>query len=217
MSMRFGTVIFDCDSTLSALEGVDELGRLVGADIRQLTSLAMSGAVPLEVVYARRLEEIRPTRRAVEMLGLRYIGALVPGAEEVVRKLTDAGVVVQILSGGLAPAVKMLAHRIGVPDARSAAVDITFDDRGDYLGFDRGSPLARSGGKRRWIETVGKELPAPRLMVGDGITDLEVRPAVDAFAAFTGVVTRPEVVKHADVVIAGPSLLDLLPYCGLEV
>jgi len=214
--MHFGTVIFDCDSTLSALEGVDELGRLVGADIRQLTSLAMSGAVPLEVVYGRRLEEIRPTRRAVEILGVRYIAALVPGAEEVVRRLTDAGVVVQILSGGLAPAVKMLAHRIGVPDSRAAAVDITFDERGDYLGFDSGSPLARSGGKRRWLETVGKELPAPRLMVGDGITDLEVRPAVDAFAAFTGVVTRPEVVKHADVVIAGPSLLDLLPFCGLE-
>ena len=46
--------------------------------------------------------------------------------------------------------------------------------------------------------------------------DLEARPAVDAFAAFTGVVARKEIVRRADVVIVGPSLTALLPYCGLE-
>jgi hypothetical protein len=36
------------------------------------------------------------------------------------------------------------------------------------------------------------------LAVGDGATDLAVRPAVDAFAAFTGFVRRDAVVRAAD-------------------
>jgi phosphoserine phosphatase len=51
--------------------------------------------------------------------------------------------------------------------------------------------------------------------VGDGATDLEARPALDAFAAFTGVVAREEVARAADVVLAGPSLTALLAYCGI--
>jgi phosphoserine phosphatase len=54
------------------------------------------------------------------------------------------------------------------------------------------------------------------LLVGDGATDLEARPALDAFAAFTGVVCRETVVAGADFVLRGPSLTELLPYCGIE-
>jgi hypothetical protein len=48
------------------------------------------------------------------------------------------------------------------------------------------------------------------LFVGDGATDLEARPAVDTFAAFTGVVDRPEISAQADVVIPGPGLEQIL-------
>ncbi len=34
--------------------------------------------------------------------------------------------------------------------------------------------------------------------MGDGITDAEMKPVVDSFAAFMGVVNRPEIVKLAD-------------------
>jgi hypothetical protein len=49
------------------------------------------------------------------------------------------------------------------------------------------------------------------MMVGDGSTDLEARPAVDLFVAFTGVVERAGVVAVADVVIRANSLAPLLP------
>jgi phosphoserine phosphatase len=43
-------IAFDCDSTLSAIEGVDELARIAGDQIFQevenLTNLAMDGEVP---------------------------------------------------------------------------------------------------------------------------------------------------------------------------
>ena len=211
--MRFGTVIFDCDSTLSAIEGIEELAREHRDEIARLTASAMAGEVPLEEVYGRRLELIRPTRAAIEAVGRLYIERLVPGAIETVETLRAAGVAIQILSGGLAPAVRVMARRLGVSDQQVAAVELEFSPSGEYAGFDTTSLLARAGGKRHWIETLGRDLPRPLLLVGDGATDLEARPAVDAFAVFTGVVARPDVVRHADVVIPGPSLTQLLPYC----
>jgi phosphoserine phosphatase len=211
--MRFRTVIFDCDSTLSAIEGIEELAREHRDQVALLTASAMAGTVPLEQVYGRRLELIRPSSAAIESVGRLYIERLVPGAMETLDALRAAGVAIQILSGGLAPAVRVVARHLGVPEERVAAVELQFSPGGEYSGFDATSLLAQAGGKRRWIETVGRDLPRPSLLVGDGATDLEARPAVDAFAAFTGVVARPEVVRHADVVIPGPSLTQLLAYC----
>ncbi len=87
-------------------------------------------------------------------------------------------------------------------------MDVYFGEDGSYRGFDTESPLARAGGKRTWIE--GSGLPRPRLLIGDGATDLEARPAVDCFAAFIGVIERPEVSRAADVVLRGPSLDQVL-------
>jgi phosphoserine phosphatase len=215
VALRFRTVIFDCDSTLSAVEGIDLLAREHREEIARLTEQAMNGLVPLEEVYGRRLERIRPTREEIETVGREYIRAAVPGVYETTRRLREAGAVVQVLSGGLAPAVRVLTRELGLGDGQVAAVEIRFTPEGEYAGFDAASPLVRTGGKRVWIETSGAALPRPILLVGDGATDLEARPAVSAFAAFTGVVARPEVVRQADAVIAGPSLTAILPYCGL--
>ncbi|HTS87341.1 MAG TPA: HAD-IB family phosphatase [Gemmatimonadales bacterium] len=215
MEPRFRTVIFDCDSTLTAVEGIEELAREHRGAVADLTEQAMRGLIPLEEVYGRRLALIRPSREAVDQLGNLYIRALVPGAMDTVRALRTAGVVVQVLSGGLAPAVGRLARHLGIPDDRVAAVDIRFDAVGRYAGFDETSPLARSGGKRAWIDQSAERLPPPVLLVGDGATDLEARPAVAAFVAYTGVAAREEVLRHADLVVSGPSLTAVLHYCGI--
>jgi phosphoserine phosphatase len=204
----FHTVIFDCDSTLTAIEGIEELARGQREEITRLTELAMRGAVPLEQVYGHRLELIRPSRSDIAEIGRLYLQHLVPGAREAVHALQVHDVTVQILSGGLAPAVISVARELGVPDARVAAVEIYFNEDGSYRGFDTDSPLTRAGGKRVWIEASG--LPGPRLLIGDGATDLEARPAVDCFAAYVGVVDRPEVSRAADIVLLEPSLKPVL-------
>jgi phosphoserine phosphatase len=60
-------ICLDCDSTLSAIEGVDELARLRGpaalAQVAAMTNDAMDGKIPLEQVFARRLEIIAPKPR----------------------------------------------------------------------------------------------------------------------------------------------------------
>jgi phosphoserine phosphatase len=203
---KYGTVVFDCDSTLSSIEGIEELARDHRAEVEALTEEAMRGAVPLEQVYGRRLELVRPPRGRVMALGKRYIETLVPDAREAVDALRLAGVQVRIISGGLRPAVLVLARELGIEESAVDAVDVYFGDDGAYAGFDAASPLAASGGKRRVIESWGTAVPRPIMLVGDGATDLEAQPAVDAFVAFAGVGFRPKVVSAADLVIRDLSL-----------
>lgn len=207
---RFGTVVFDCDSTLSAIEGIDALAASHREEIAALTASAMRGTLPLEAVYGARLARIRPDRHAVAALGEAYIAAAVPGARETIHALRSADVEIRILSGGLRQAILPFARWLGLVDAAVAAVDIEFDEAGEYAGYDEGCPLARSGGKRAIIEEWRRLLPGPFLMVGDGVTDLEARPVVDRFVAFAGVVERLAVTEAADAVIRERSLLPVL-------
>ena len=78
---KFASVCFDCDGTLTRIEGIDELARRSGRDseIAPLTTAAMDGTLSIEDVYAKRLEIVRPDREALEWLGERYLAELVEG------------------------------------------------------------------------------------------------------------------------------------------
>ncbi|HET7230592.1 MAG TPA: HAD-IB family phosphatase [Longimicrobium sp.] len=205
----FNSVVFDCDSTLVAVEGIDQLARGGFAEaIAALTDAAMQGEVALEEVYGRRLEIIRPTRAQVDDVGRRYVEALVPDAREVVAALRWLGKTVRIVSGGLRPPVEHVARELGLGVDDVAAVGIEFGADGAYRGFESTSPLTRNGGKPGLIEAWN--LPRPSLLVGDGHTDLEARPVVDAFVAYMGVVWRPHVAENADVLLRDPSLAPVL-------
>lgn len=204
----FASVVFDCDSTLARIEGIDELAGAHAEAIRALTEAAMEGTVPLEDVYGRRLDIIQPTRAQVEALGRAYVDGLVADARDTVEALLWLGKTVRIVSGGLRPPLEEVARVLGIPADAVAAVGIDFDGGGGYAGFEHGSPLARSGGKAAVIGGWG--LPRPALLVGDGATDLEARPAVDAFAAYMGVAFRPPVAAGADFVLRAESLAAVL-------
>ncbi len=148
--------------------------------------------------------------QALDRVGAQYVASLVPGARETVAALMQLGVDVSIISGGLRPAVLHVAEALGVPPDRVHAVDIRFDADGAYAGYDEQSPLARQGGKPALIESLG-EVARPSMLVGDGATDLEARPAVDSFVAFAGVAARAPVIAGADAVIHACSLLPVLP------
>jgi phosphoserine phosphatase len=208
---NFKTVVFDCDSTLSAVEGIAELATDVRSEIDALTRSAMDGRVPLDQVYGRRLELIRPRREDVDALVPRYIEGLVEDAEAAIAALRSVGVAVRIISGGLLPAVAGLARHLGLDDGDVAAVPLRFDEAGSYAGFDDVGP-ARAGGKaeviRAWREA---GLPEPIMFVGDGATDLEAAGDVDLFVAYAGVVERPEVAAAAPVVVRSRSMAPILP------
>jgi phosphoserine phosphatase len=203
-------VIFDCDSTLSSIEGIDELARAEGVDTVRLTEAAMRGDLRLEQVYAQRLALIQPSSARVASLGTQYIENIVPDAAAVVAALQAEGIQVRVMSGGLRPAVEQLAASLGIAPRDVAAVDVMFKADGSYHGFDESSPLTRNGGKRELLQAWRGSMNGAVMFVGDGATDLETMDVADVFVAYAGVVERGPVVAAADVVVRSPSLAPVL-------
>jgi phosphoserine phosphatase len=200
-----GLVLFDCDSTLSAIEGVDELARLRGEEVfarcEALTREAMEGLVPVEEVFGRRLDMISPSIAELDAVGRLYLKHIEPGAVEVTAALRAAGWRIGIVSGGFRRAIMPLADLLGIDLVE--AVDIQLDADGNYLGFDRNAPTARSGGKPVVVERLRAAISPnrPIVMVGDGASDLEVKPVVDLFVGFGRYADRPKVRAGAEVFI----------------
>jgi phosphoserine phosphatase len=201
---RFRSVVFDLDSTLSAIEGIDWLAALrspaLAAEVASLTGQAMSGSLPIDQLYGRRLELVHPSAKELALLAAAYQEAVVPGARETVARFRKAGVGMAIVSGGIREAILPFAKWLGFGGGDLHAVSVRHDLAGAYAGWDETSPLATPAGKGEVVQRLA--LAAPVLGVGDGSTDLAVKEAGAAFAAFTGVVRREAVVRQADHVVA---------------
>jgi len=197
-------LFIDCDSTLSAIEGVDELARLRGPDcfqeIETMTNAAMDGRVPINEVFGRRLEIIRPTRAECAEIGRMYIETVEPTAKAVIAEAKAKGWTPVILSAGYIQVIEPLAQFLGIEHVE--AVRLEFDAEGNYAGFDQDYPTTRNGGKPARILQLKADLnPMRTIMVGDGISDLETISAVDLFVGFGGYVQRPRVRESAPVFI----------------
>lgn len=221
----YDLVIFDCDSTLAALEGIDELARATGRyrEIKTLTDSAMNGDVRLEEVYERRLDMLQPTREDIAALADQYRENVVTDARDLVGALHAAGREVFIVSGGLADAVVPFGAWLGIAEDHIRAVGIQYEhtsgppeiDPEDQRGGLRyesitPSPLTRSEGKPLVVREILRDRTERSMLVGDGVSDLVAAPEVDLFVAFTGVVEREAVMSHADVLITGDSLAPVL-------
>jgi phosphoserine phosphatase len=193
-------ICFDCDSTLSSIEGIDELARLRGPDVlsrvEAMTRDAMDGTIPIEDIFGRRLEAIRPSLSDVEEIGRRYVEHAEPNGAAAVARLSREGWTAVVVSAGFVQAIRPLARHVGI--SRIEAVELFFSADGAYRGYDTAFPSTRTGGKREIIERLRRELRPERVvMVGDGVSDLETAPVVDLFVGFGGYVSRENVRRGA--------------------
>ena len=213
MPKPYDGVVFDCDATLSALEGIDQLAALAGvADaVSALTHRAMNGEVPLEAVYGERLALIRPRQRDLANIAQQYLDRTVSGAKETIAALQGRGVKVAIVSGGILDAILPLAATLGIAD--TFAVRLQFDENGDYTGFEP-SPLTTAAGKAAIVAAWKSANHLQRVaMVGDGMSDVAARApgAADVIIGYGGVVAREAVRQAADHYSTAADLRDLLP------
>jgi phosphoserine phosphatase len=211
--MSFEVICFDCDSTLSKIEGIDELARRVGMgeEMAKLTDAAMNGELPLEAVYGRRLVTIQPDLASISWLAELYIEQIVPGVKEVFATLLSQGKEVHIISGGLRQAILPLANVLNVPEHNVHAVDIVFNEDGSYQAYDENSPLARSGGKAEICKQLlqGK---SSLVMIGDGKTDMEAKQPGVTVIGFGGVCDRAVVRGMADEFVDDADLTAVLQH-----
>ena len=211
--MSFDIVCFDCDSTLSKIEGIDELGRQSGLfdELAALTNAAMNGELALEDVYGKRLSLIKPDKAQIDSLADLYIAEMVEGVEQVFSTLLAQGKQVHIISGGIRQAILPLAEKLGIPADQVHAVNVLFNADGSYKDFDQQSPLARTGGKSVICKSIQKQVHS-MAMIGDGKTDLEAKQAGATVIGFGGVMQRDIVVEQADIFINEISLMAVLPH-----
>jgi phosphoserine phosphatase len=205
MTYRFA--FFDVDSTLVTIEGIDVLAD-GNPEIAKLTDAAMNGEIPLDQVYAKRLEMIRPSKDRVERLGAMYVRSLVDGAKETIATLQENGVIVHLVTAGIEQAIRPLADALNVRNVH--AVKLEFDANGNYAAFDRRSFLTRTGGKELVVRDIRARSHGKAAFIGDGVSDLEAKPAVDLFIGFGGVVVRPRVKENADLYVT--NLRDVLQH-----
>ncbi len=200
--MTYRLIFFDVDSTLVTIEGIDVLANGT-PEIAALTDAAMNGLIPLDQVYAKRLDIIKPTREDVEKLATTYVNSIVDGAKETIAALQSAEAVIHLITGGIEQAILPFAKSLHVPERNVHAVRLHFDANGAYDDFDRRSFLARPGGKELVVRDIRARSHGKAAFVGDGVSDLEAKAAVDLFIGFGGVVVRPLVKENAHIFVTG--------------
>ncbi len=222
-------VIFDCDSTLSTIEGIDELARMTGHeyDVAMLTKRAMEGDVPLESVYGHRLVTVNPTQAQVRAIANAYRKTVISDAYEVVTALQTLGLKVFIVSGGLIEPVRDFGVWLGIPRDQIFAVNMEYDQlagewwrywelpggdnpQANYLDIET-NPLTGTGGKNKIIAEIRAQNPGRVLLIGDGLSDLEVAAEVDLFIGFGGAVYRPKIADESPIYIHEARLAPVLP------
>jgi phosphoserine phosphatase len=219
--LPFDLIIFDCDSTLSLIEGIDELARLAGqeAEIAALTTRAMEGDIPLEAVYERRMVAVKPTRAQLRAVRQAYRDKRVADAPDVIGALKAMGKEVFIVSGGLREAVADFGEWLGLAPDRIFAVGMEYNQlSGEWWHYNQPNhtesflavedhPLTATGGKAAIItQDIRSHYKGRAMLIGDGLSDLEARPAVDLFVGFGGAVKRARIAAEADVFIHTPYL-----------
>jgi phosphoserine phosphatase len=207
---KFDVICFDVDSTLVQCEGVDWLAdqKGVGGEVRHLTELAMSGDLPMEEVFSKKIDILKPSKKELGILGEYYCSQLVEKAEEVVDSLMSADIDVWLVTGGLLPAILPLANTLRISQENIHANEVYFDLTGNYLGINHNCTLVKTNGKADCVKKIGNNRRVA--FVGDSVTDLATKPNVTSFIGYGGVKARQKVKDESEFFIKSQSLEPLL-------
>jgi phosphoserine phosphatase len=205
-------IVFDCDGTLSAIEGIDELAASngVGAAVKDLTALAMGKTGITESLYQQRMSLVRPTLTQVKAMAAQYFQHRTADVQAIIQLFQRLGKSIYIVSAGLYPAVAGFGELLGVAPDHIHAVEVSFDQQGNFLDFNHASPLIKNTGKRIIVEQLKQQHPEIAF-VGDGLNDLSVYETVTRFIGYGGAYYYEKVAERCDFYLQSTSMTPLLP------
>ncbi len=171
----FGLVVMDMDSTLIAIECIDEIADLyhLKPQVSAITEAAMRGEIDFAESLRRRvallegLDESALQRVYDERLRLN------PGAEIMLGKLKELGIKTLLVSGGFTFFSERLKQRLGLAYAHANTLEIV---NGKLTGQVLG-PILDAQGKADSLMRVRDELglqPQQVIALGDGANDLKM-------------------------------------------
>ncbi len=206
-------LISDMDSTIIAVECIDELADYAGIkpQIAAITERAMQGELDFESALRERVALLEGLDAGVIETCLRERVTLTPGAATLVRTMAARGSHTVLVSGGFTAFAGPVAEQAGF--AEHLANVLAMAD-GKLNGTIEGA-IVDSGRKRQLLETLIAERglsAAQTLAVGDGANDI---PMIEAAGLGVAYHAKPKARDAADAAIDHGDLTVLLAFQGI--
>ncbi len=182
---EFGLVAMDMDSTLLAIESIDEIADMQGikAQVAEITQRTMLG----EIVFAESLRQRTALLKDLDQDALQYVYdhrvRLSPGAEKMLQRMKSAGLKTMVISGGFTFFTERIKSRLSLDYAAANTLDI---QDGKLTGKVLGEIIGAHG-KAEVLNKVREELGLKReqlIAIGDGANDVGMMEAAGVSIAY---------------------------------
>jgi phosphoserine phosphatase len=171
----FGLVAMDMDSTLLAVESIDEIADMHGVkpQVSEITLRTMRG----EIIFAESLKQRTALLQGLDQEALQHVYneriRLSPGAEKMLQRMKSAGVRTMVISGGFTFFTDKIKTKLGFDYAAANTLEIA---EGKLTGKVLGEIIGAQG-KADVLRRVCEELGLKRdqvIAIGDGANDLKM-------------------------------------------
>jgi phosphoserine phosphatase len=171
----FGLVAMDMDSTLLAIESIDEIADMHGMKpkVSEITQRTMRG----EIVFAESLRQRTALLQGLHQDALQQVYdervRLSPGAEKMLQRMKSAGLRTMVISGGFTFFTDRIKTKLNLDYSAANNLEIT---DGKLTGKVMGEIIGASG-KAEVLKSVREKLGLRReqvIAIGDGANDLKM-------------------------------------------
>lgn len=191
----FRLIAMDMDSTLLAIESIDEIADMhnIKPQVAAITQLSMQGEISFEQSLTRRTALLQglPQQALQRVFDERV--KLNPGAEKMLRQAKLSGLKTMVISGGFTFFTERIKTRLDFDYAAANVLEIV-DDK--LTGNIVGNIIGREG-KADILRQVRDELGISRaqiIAIGDGANDLDMMTEAGVSIAYHA---KPIVKQHA--------------------
>lgn len=204
--------VFDFDSTLTSVEGLDVLAEISLKDnpereevvkkIQEITDLGIDGDISFTDSLSRRIALLKANKsQLAELIDLlkTKLSSSVEANREFFDKYKDQ---IYVISCGFKEFIDPVVKDLGIVPERVFANTFKFDESGTIVGFDEANPLSQHNGKVNCLK--GSGIEGEIQIIGDGYSDFVMRRegVADKFFAYTENVSRKKATDNADHVVA---------------
>lgn len=208
MSKHHKKFVFDFDSTLTSVEGLDVLAEITLAnnpnkneiiqEIINITNLGIDGEISFPESLDRRIKQLHAKKSDLDLLVKelrKYISSSIERNKEFFENYADY---IYVMSAGFKEFIVPIVAEYNIPADRVYANTFEFNEKDEIIGFDKNNVLSKTNGKIQCLKDMNLEGEVQ--MIGDGYSDYVTREAgvADAFFAYTENITRQKTIKNAD-------------------
>ncbi|OYU65876.1 MAG: 3-phosphoglycerate dehydrogenase [Cytophagaceae bacterium BCCC1] len=203
--------IIDFDSTITKVEGLDQLaaialahssdGTKVVQQIKELTDAGMNGELSLSESLSKRMSLLNANKKHVDALVEFLLENISDSFERNKKFLQEYADQILVVSSGFKDFIIPVVSYLGLKAENVYANTFIYNDNGDIIGVDNSNVLSQTGGKIELVKSLN--LDAHVSVIGDGFTDYEIKQhgLADRFYAFVENVERQKVVDVSDFTI----------------